>query len=140
MLRRPPRSTRTDTLFPYTTLVRSDRLPSGGNTAGRFLPKPPHSLHRGLSLRRRSPPSESSSRLRQRRSRQTPEHYGPPPSPARSHRDPAAARSATFHPRSLVHAPNRAWRPGDRKSVVSGKSGSVCVDFGGRRKIKKKKK
>src|SRR3546814_8939895 len=26
MIRRPPRSTRTDTLFPYTTLVRSDRL------------------------------------------------------------------------------------------------------------------
>src|SRR3546814_19660266 len=26
MLRRPPRSTRTDTLFPYTTLFRSDRL------------------------------------------------------------------------------------------------------------------
>src|SRR3546814_18566496 len=25
MLRRPPRSTRTDTLFPYTTLCRSDR-------------------------------------------------------------------------------------------------------------------
>src|SRR3546814_9586592 len=26
MLRRPPRSTRTDTLFPYTTLFRSDRI------------------------------------------------------------------------------------------------------------------
>src|SRR3546814_2322550 len=26
MIRRPPRSTRTDTLFPYTTLVRSFRL------------------------------------------------------------------------------------------------------------------
>src|SRR3546814_2922019 len=26
MLRRPPRSTRTDTLFPYTTLFRSDTL------------------------------------------------------------------------------------------------------------------
>src|SRR3546814_12710975 len=26
MLRRPPRSTRTDTLFPYTTLFRSDAL------------------------------------------------------------------------------------------------------------------
>src|SRR3546814_18393362 len=26
MLRRPPRSTRTDTLFPYTTLFRSCRL------------------------------------------------------------------------------------------------------------------
>src|SRR3546814_12395513 len=27
MKRQPPRSTRTDTLFPYTTLVRSDREP-----------------------------------------------------------------------------------------------------------------
>src|SRR3546814_6511123 len=26
MIRRPPRSTRTDTLFPYTTLFRSDQL------------------------------------------------------------------------------------------------------------------
>src|SRR3546814_9393901 len=36
MIRRPPRSTRTDTLFPYTTLVRSrriggaERVPGGG--------------------------------------------------------------------------------------------------------------
>src|SRR3546814_7431888 len=29
MIRRPPRSTRTDTLFPYTTLFRSDRLACG---------------------------------------------------------------------------------------------------------------
>src|SRR3546814_12946217 len=28
MIRRPPRSTRTDTLFPYTTLFRSDRRAS----------------------------------------------------------------------------------------------------------------
>src|SRR3546814_16916637 len=27
MIRRPPRSTRTDTLFPYTTLFRSDLAP-----------------------------------------------------------------------------------------------------------------
>src|SRR3546814_4122413 len=27
MIRRPPRSTRTDTLFPYTTLFRSDLVP-----------------------------------------------------------------------------------------------------------------
>src|SRR3546814_19081874 len=27
MIRRPPRSTRTDTLFPYTTLFRSDSFP-----------------------------------------------------------------------------------------------------------------
>src|SRR3546814_3409082 len=29
MIRRPPRSTRTDTLFPYTTLFRSQRLRAG---------------------------------------------------------------------------------------------------------------
>src|SRR3546814_18031466 len=28
MIRRPPRSTRTDTLFPYTTLFRSQALPA----------------------------------------------------------------------------------------------------------------
>src|SRR3546814_11843889 len=30
MIRRPPRSTRTDTLFPYTTLVRSVVIDIGG--------------------------------------------------------------------------------------------------------------
>src|SRR3546814_10232060 len=37
MIRRPPRSTRTDTLFPYTTLFRSRRAcrtPDGRRTAG----------------------------------------------------------------------------------------------------------
>src|SRR3546814_12658599 len=39
MIRRPPRSTRTDTLFPYTTLFRSHRarpVPAG-DAAGRGL-------------------------------------------------------------------------------------------------------
>src|SRR3546814_6515849 len=31
MIRRPPRSTRTDTLFPYTTLFRSSVLPCSGH-------------------------------------------------------------------------------------------------------------
>src|SRR3546814_1132741 len=31
MIRRPPRSTRTDTLFPYTTLFRSGPSPSGAD-------------------------------------------------------------------------------------------------------------
>src|SRR3546814_16768917 len=31
MIRRPPRSTRTDTLFPYTTLFRSVLLGEGGD-------------------------------------------------------------------------------------------------------------
>src|SRR3546814_169830 len=34
MIRRPPRSTRTDTLFPYTTLFRSRRDAEGHGDAG----------------------------------------------------------------------------------------------------------
>src|SRR3546814_16890036 len=34
MIRRPPRSTRTDTLFPYTTLFRSPFVLSAGSLAG----------------------------------------------------------------------------------------------------------
>src|SRR3546814_20212868 len=38
MIRRPPRSTRTDTLFPYTTLFRSRALrPSGGPQCGGII-------------------------------------------------------------------------------------------------------
>src|SRR3546814_6073158 len=37
MIRRPPRSTRTDTLFPYTTLFRSPRL-CAVDRAGRCSP------------------------------------------------------------------------------------------------------
>src|SRR3546814_11635249 len=44
MIRRPPRSTRTDTLFPYTTLFRSDRGPDRGPRGRRpivrFRPRP----------------------------------------------------------------------------------------------------
>src|SRR3546814_1982394 len=41
MIRRPPRSTRTDTRFPYTTLFRSRRTPQNiviGGAAGAFPP------------------------------------------------------------------------------------------------------
>src|SRR3546814_19156704 len=34
MIRRPPRSTRTDTLFPYTTLFRSNAPPAPSSRAG----------------------------------------------------------------------------------------------------------
>src|SRR3546814_1740985 len=33
MIRRPPRSTRTDTLFPYTTLFRSSETSFGGGAS-----------------------------------------------------------------------------------------------------------
>src|SRR3546814_8248221 len=35
MIRRPPRSTRTDTLFPYTTLFRSGQEGRGGRRGSR---------------------------------------------------------------------------------------------------------
>src|SRR3546814_5600076 len=43
MLRRPPRSTRTDTLFPYTTLFRSHRL-AEEDAAQRDAVQPPDQL------------------------------------------------------------------------------------------------
>src|SRR3546814_20334638 len=36
MIRRPPRSTRTYTLFPYTTLFRSPAVAADGPAAGRY--------------------------------------------------------------------------------------------------------
>src|SRR3546814_20850928 len=38
MIRRPPRSTLTDTLFPYTTLFRSVSISLAKCSAGRFRP------------------------------------------------------------------------------------------------------
>src|SRR3546814_13717805 len=43
MIRRPPRSTRTDTLFPYTTLFRSVRAASLGAPGGSHLAAHPRS-------------------------------------------------------------------------------------------------
>src|SRR3546814_937758 len=39
MIRRPPRSTRTDTLLPYTTLFRSTRATTGSAAADEFSPR-----------------------------------------------------------------------------------------------------
>src|SRR3546814_8709284 len=55
MTRRPPRSTRTDTLFPYTTLFRSEahaRHRAAGPRLLRPQPRPPRWLRR-LRLHRR---------------------------------------------------------------------------------------
>src|SRR3546814_10721922 len=50
MLRRPPSSTRTDTLFPYTTLFRSG---GGGRPEGRAIAKAPAWHKRSALLLRR---------------------------------------------------------------------------------------
>src|SRR3546814_1391591 len=54
MIRRPPRSTRTDTLFPYTTLFRSPRLrvprARGARQVDQVLPPGPRPLPRAERL------------------------------------------------------------------------------------------
>src|SRR3546814_6328781 len=47
MIRRPPIATRTDTLFPYTTLFRSDRYP---REVGNLEPRLKSRLSWGLSV------------------------------------------------------------------------------------------
>src|SRR3546814_3414554 len=47
MIRRPPRSTRTDTLFPYTTLFRSDTLLVRGSYGTAFRAPELHHLYAG---------------------------------------------------------------------------------------------
>src|SRR3546814_1079600 len=55
MIRRPPRSTRTDTLFPYTTLFRSRRADTDPPAArGRSAPHPRRRHRRGPALGSRS--------------------------------------------------------------------------------------
>src|SRR3546814_2025111 len=57
MIRRPPRSTRTDTLFPYTTLFRSPRALRVRPRRRVLRPLPPRSCGcRGRSAERRPRP------------------------------------------------------------------------------------
>src|SRR3546814_7045500 len=53
MIRRPPRSTRTDTLFPYTTLFRSKNLRHRTAQRGRRIRDGDTGLAEGLHLRLR---------------------------------------------------------------------------------------
>src|SRR3546814_15113962 len=114
MIRRPPRSTRTDTLFPYTTLFRSGRIGRNGGrrTAGTKL----------------SPIASQARPRRQNIER----------SPARDDRT-CACGDGNRPPGPLPLAGEGYRARSDRKSVVSGKSVSVRVDLGGRRCIKKQK-
>src|SRR3546814_8909176 len=50
MLRRPPRSTRTDTLFPYTTLFRSQYVDTLEGFASVSVVRQPHNLGLAQSI------------------------------------------------------------------------------------------
>src|SRR3546814_9533016 len=62
MIRRPPRSTRTDTLFPYTTLFRSGCSPAPTWPGTASAPPPPRSPGSGRTARRCSRPPTPASR------------------------------------------------------------------------------
>src|SRR3546814_14222116 len=67
MIRRPPRSTRTDTLFPYTTLFRSGAAPApapDGTENGRRGCRRP----RGAAQHRPAPRRQPADRRRDRKS------------------------------------------------------------------------
>src|SRR3546814_13712447 len=112
MIRRPPRSTRTDTLFPYTTLFRS---------VGRYLGCR-RSRH-GLS----DPPIPD-------------DDLEPGPGHRRGDRLPAMDHGSSICPRRSPDRLFDDTLSGDRMSVVYGTSVSVRVDLGGRRIINKKTK
>src|SRR3546814_13252796 len=114
MIRRPPRSTRTDTLFPYTTLFRSFREAAPGIEPRARRPDQPAAHPGGVA--RLQADRALPDRLRRR----------------------AERREGRRAHRRRVAAPRIAM-PSDGKSVVSGKSVSVRVDVGGRRILKNKK-
>src|SRR3546814_20182555 len=113
MIPRPPRSTPTDTPFPYTTLFRSE--------ASRTLSHSPAASH-GLGTIH-DPPTQATFGWA-RNSAALSSLMPPVGHSVRSARGPA-------RPLSIAR---------DRKSVVEGKSVSVRVDLGGRRIITKNKK
>src|SRR3546814_19323186 len=112
MIRRPPRSTRTDTLFPYSTLFRTEMLNMFDARAQVVqcggIPEALLGLDRFEAREKVVPLLEAESFLEKVEDR-------------------------------VVQTPS-GDRSGDRKSVASGKCGSVRVDLGGRRRIKKTQK
>src|SRR3546814_14960825 len=131
MIRRPPRSTRTDTLFPYTTLFRSLSHADAGDDAGDgdLVCRPFEDVDIERHRRR--------SRRHDRWWRRALRSFGPRGrgtslfSPVGRHGD------RLRHPRLLAGV----WRLAVGRSAErrEGQRVAVLVDLGGRRIIKKKK-
>src|SRR3546814_15886349 len=127
MIRRPPRSTRTDTLFPYTTLFRSLRLHKGecvhwAGVGGLAVPftVSRRSRRQGLRVLARWRPVGR-------------------PRPLTDCAAPSSPRSRAIPPEQPDHAHvATALFPVDRKCVVMGQSVSARVYGGDRRQITQK--
>src|SRR3546814_11194288 len=124
MLRRPPRSTRTDTLFPYTTLFRSRSFLSHAAATywGHRAMAAGHRWHRGRRNR-----VWNARCVRCAEGRRRPRHY-------------VERRGASRSVRQGTRREPLRSRTRDRKRVVEVKSVQVRVDLGGGGRIIKKKK
>src|SRR3546814_15521958 len=130
MIRLPPRSTRTDTLFPYTTLFRSlsGGVVPGGDTSRllsidniRWIPLDTVNADvAGLSAIAVDLRTNLSDTWGQRLA------------------DFALAGLPVYHTKPLHASLTGRVELEDRKTVLSGKGDYVRVDHGGRRFIKKK--
>src|SRR3546814_20076991 len=125
MILRPPRSTRTDTLFPYTTLFRSAAHPALlGNALSPVAAAP---ARRQAAL---LPPRRCRAGAPDRRAAQPRRLYDQGrPAIARDQGYPPRCRRAC-RPRPAAHAP-RHTRRGDRTSVVEATRVPVRVTPGG---------
>src|SRR3546814_13574875 len=134
MIRRPPRSTRTDTLFPYTTLFRSD---AGGQQGmpghGKLFPQRARCVQAGIAYRTAARGSQSTLPA-------LPRNRG-------SLRPSTRHANANYYPADLMQVKLFAARPvadivllpvgtEERQSGVEGKEASGSVDVGGWRSLK----
>src|SRR3546814_15960205 len=107
MRRRPPRSTRTDTLFPYTTLFRSEAAGTVGSDRGRVRTTRPHGAAGAGSGRRRDARGLA-------RPARTPDHAGDVAESGGSHYPPGAGLGFPAldrdHSRPEVPTPRSAER------------------------------
>src|SRR3546814_12016958 len=127
MIRRPPRSTRTDTLFPYTTLFRSPSARENG--AGECTPRR-RTIFKLRQWIHDLPVRKDAFREKVKLA---------PSAPDRHDLAVFGDMDAAFGLVLTSPATGAIGITLDRKSVVSGKRVSVRVDLGGRRNIKKKK-
>src|SRR3546814_13421747 len=120
MIRRPPRSTRTDTLFPYTTLFRSNNADAIGRDIA------------GLWVNRNGGEGDWEQRVKGTLAPRGARHH------TLSQFWQARLAYVPGHSGELLYANcegGNAHDQLDRKSVVEGKSGSVRVDLVGGRYI-----
>src|SRR3546814_20620842 len=124
MIRRPPRSTRTDTLFPYTTLFRSQESAGGGR------------VEVAEQARRAHPEEVVQQPAGSRRAVDAGEEGAVVPGGMVD----GTAEDGVPAQRLERLAGHVRREAGDRKRVVEGKGVAVRVEFGGRRNIKNKNK